>query len=405
MTAPWLSVVGIGEDGWAGLSPLARGLVERAEVLVGGPRHFALIEPGVAPAAERLIWDTPFARTLAALAERHDRRIVVLASGDPMWYGAGATLARHFGPEAITVVPHVGAFALAAARLGWPLADIVTISLHGRPLERLALELVPGARILALSEDGTTPAAVAAFLAARDWGGSRLSVLEHLGGPRERRIDCGAADWRHPRAADLNVLAIELVAGPEAKAFPRLAGLPDDAFENDGQITKREVRAVTLAALAPLPGQRLWDIGAGCGSVAIEWLRAARGTAAIAVERHEMRAAMIARNAARLGVPELDLRVARAPETFDGMAPPDAVFIGGGLGAPGLIEACWTALGPGGRLVANAVTLEGEAALIAAAGRWGGALTRIAVSHAEPLAGVHVWRPLRPITQLLARKR
>lgn len=399
-----LSVVGIGEDGWAGLSPVARALVARAEVLVGGERHFALLEPGVAPLAERLPWDKPFAHTLAALAERHDKRIVVLASGDPMWFGAGATLARHFGRESVTVVPHVSAFALAAARLAWPLAEVAALSLHGRPLERLALELAPGARILALTDGGEAPAAVAAFLDGRGWGPSRLWVLEHLGGPGERRREGTAADWPQARCADLHVLAIELIPGPQAHAYPRLAGLPDDAFEHDGQITKREVRAVTLAALSPLRGQRLWDIGAGCGSIAIEWLRAERGMRAIAVERHAGRAQMIARNAARLGVPELELRTGSALDVLDGLDAPDAVFIGGGLTAAGLIERCWAALPGGGRLAANAVTLEGEAALLAAAQRHGGTLTRLAVSRAEPLAGMHVWRPLRPITQWAALK-
>jgi precorrin-6B C5,15-methyltransferase / cobalt-precorrin-6B C5,C15-methyltransferase len=399
---PWLTVVGLGEDGLVGLSASARSLVERADVLIGGERHFALI--GTAGAAERITWNSPLSKTLAEIERQRGRRAVVLATGDPMWYGVGATLSRHFGREAVAVIPHVSAFALAAARFGWPLADVETISLHGRPFDLLALHLYPGARVLALSEDGGTPAAAAAYLAARGWQSTAMTVLEHIGGPHERRIDGIAASWAHPRGADLNVLALELQPGPEAKIFPRVAGLPDDAFVHDGQLTKREVRAMTLAALTPLPGQLLWDVGAGCGSIGIEWMRAARGATAIAVEMNVARVDLIARNAAALGVPGIDLRVGRAPEALAGLPAPDAVFIGGGLGAPGLFELCWTALKPGGRLVANAVTIEGEARLVTAARDYRGTLTRIAVSHAEAVGDVHVWRPKRPITQLAAAK-
>jgi precorrin-6Y C5,15-methyltransferase (decarboxylating) len=399
---PWLTVVGIGEDGLAGLTATARGLIERADVLVGGERHFVLA--GANGDAERVAWSSPLTDTLAAIAARRGRRVVVLATGDPMWYGVGATLTRHFGHDAVAIVPNLSAFALAAARLGWPLADVETLSLHGRPLELLALYLYPGARVLALAEDGATPAAVAAYLAERGWGSSSLTVLEHLGGPAERVVASIADEWLYPRGADLNIIALDLYAGPGAIILPRVPGLPDDAFVHDGQLTKREVRATTLAALVPLPGQLLWDVGAGCGSIGIEWMRAARGAQAIAVEMNAARADLIARNAAALGVPALDLRLGRAPDALAGLAAPDAVFIGGGLGSAGLFEVCWTALKRGGRLVANAVTLEGEAQLATAAQAYGGALTRIAVSHAEALGGVHVWRPKRPITQLAAVK-
>ena len=397
----WLSIIGVGEDGLQGVSPAARALVETAEVLVGGERHLAMAPHA---AAERIRWARPLAGTLAAIERCRGRRVTVLASGDPLWYGVGVLLAHHFNPDEVTILPHAGAFSLAAARLGWAIADCGCLSLHGRPLDALRLHLAPGRRLLVLSEDGTTPGAVARLLAENGWGGSRMTVFEHLGGRREASHAATAAEWGDRRAADLNTIALACEAGPDARPFSRLAGLPDDAFEHDGQLTKREVRAVTLAALAPLPGQTLWDIGAGCGSIAIEWLRATEGGAAIAVERDPGRAAMIARNAAALGVPDLRIIVGGVPETLPDGAPPDAVFIGGGIGDPDLLPALWARLRAGGRLVANAVSTEGERMLLDWHARHGGGLTRIAVSRAEPLGQHQAWRPLLPVTQLTALK-
>ncbi|MBI3453831.1 MAG: precorrin-6y C5,15-methyltransferase (decarboxylating) subunit CbiE [Rhodospirillales bacterium] len=401
MTAPWLSIIGIGEDGLAGLTPVARKLIDEAEVLIGGARHLAMAPPSP---AERLTWATPLTDTVSAIAARRGKRVAVLATGDPMWFGIGVTLARRFPRAEMIVLPHISAFTLAAAHMGWPLADLELVSLHGRPLDLLALHLAPGARLLALSENGDTPASVARFLVARGWGPSALTVLEHLGGPNERRIDGTAEEWRAPRTQDLNTIAIECRPGPGARILSRAPGLPDDAFVHDGQLTKREIRAATLAALAPLPGQLLWDVGAGSGAVAIEWMRAARGARAVAVERDADRRAFIAKNAAALGVPKLAIVAGDAPAALAGLAPPDAVFVGGGLSTPGLVEACWTALAPGGRLVANAVTVEGESALIAWQAKLGGALARIAVSRTEPVGGFQGWRPLTPVTQWNAVK-
>ncbi len=397
----WLAVVGIGEDGLAALSPTARALIDTAEVLVGGARHLAMVPEGC---AERLIWDRPLSRTIEAIAGRRGRRVVVLASGDPLWHGVGVTLARHFPSEEMTILPQPSAFSLAAARLGWPLADCAAVTLHGRPLDTLRLHLAPGRRVLALSEDGGTPRAVAALLTELGWGPSRLTVFSHLGGSREAVAGEEAQSWGDRRAADLNTIAILCHAAPGARALPLLPGLPDDAFEHDGQLTKREIRAATLAALAPLPGETLWDVGAGCGSIAIEWLRAGEGRAAIAVERDPARAAIIARNAAALGVPALRIVAGTAPEALVGLPAPDAVFVGGGVGEPGLLPALWRALPPGGRLVANVVTAEGEARLLDWHGRHGGALTRIAVSRAEPAGRRHLWRALAPVTQLAVAK-
>lgn len=397
---PWLSVVGLGDDGLASLSGAARALIDQAQLLVGGERHLALVP---SCAAERMTWRRPLADTVAEIAARRGRRVVVLASGDPLWHGVGVMLARHFSRDEMVVLPHISAFSLAAARLAWPLGECATLTLHGRPLDRLSLHLSPGARLLILSEDGETPALVAALLAARGWGESRLTVLEHMGGARERHIAETAARWREPRVADLNTLAVECVAGPGARVLPRLAGLPDDAFRHDGQITKRVVRAATLAALGPVPGETLWDIGAGSGSIAIEWLRGGGGRA-YAIERRADRCALIAENAAVLGVPDLEIVAGEAPAALRDLPAPDAVFIGGGSGAPGLFEGAWQRLEPGGRLVVNVVTLAGEARLAAWHEAHGGTMTRIAVCEAEPLGTDRGWRPLMPVTQLALAK-
>jgi precorrin-6Y C5,15-methyltransferase (decarboxylating) len=398
---PWLSIVGIGEDGLAGLGPAARTLVDTAEILVGGARHLAMVpESGV----ERLVWERPIGCTIEAIAARRGQRVTVLASGDPLWHGVGVTLLRRFPREEMTILPQPSAFSLAAARLGWPLAECAAISLHARPLDGLRLHLAPGRHILALSEDGDTPRRVARLLTESDWGPSRLTVFERMGGALESVVAARAEEWGERPVADLNTIAIECRASPGIRARPRLPGLPDDAFEHDGQLTKREIRAVTIAALEPLPGQTLWDIGAGCGSVAIEWLRAGHSNRAFAVERNPQRAAIIARNAAALGVPALDIVFGTAPDALGTLPPPDAVFVGGGVAAPGLLPALWTALPAGGRLVANTVTTAGEAVLIDWQARHGGELTRVAVSRAEPVGRHRLWRPLAPVTQLAATK-
>jgi precorrin-6B C5,15-methyltransferase / cobalt-precorrin-6B C5,C15-methyltransferase len=398
---PWLAVVGIGEDGLAGLAPAGHALIETAEVLVGGARHLGMVPVGC---AERLRWERPLERTLDAIAARRGRRVTVLASGDPLWHGIGVTLVRRFPPEEMAIVPQPSAFSLAAARLGWPVGDCRMITLHSRPLDTLRLHLAPTRRILALSENGDTPRAVAQLLTRLGWGPSRLTVFSYLGGTREAVVEEQAHSWGDRRASDLNTIAIACHGAPGVRALPRLAGLPDDAFEHDGQLTKREVRAATLAALAPLAGETLWDVGAGCGSIAIEWLRAGDGRSAIAIERRPARAAMIARNAASLGVPGLRIINGTAPEALDGLPRPDAIFVGGGIGDAGLLPILWASLRPGGRLVANVVSTEGEAALLDWQGTHGGALTRIAVSRAEPRVEHHLWRPFAAVTQLAAAK-
>lgn len=397
----WLSIVGIGEAGLGSLDAGARQLVEAAELLVGGERHLAMVPAGK---AERLGWEVPLTRTVEKILARRGGRVVVLATGDPMWFGVGVTLARHVPMAEMTILPQPSAFSLAAARLGWPLAEVDCLTLHGRPLELLNAAVAPGARLLLLSHDGTTPAAVARRLAELGYGGSRMTVLEHMEGQKERRIEASAAEWRTERTADLNTVAVECVADPGAPGRSRVPGLPDEAFRHDGQLTKREYRAAALARLAPLPGECLWDVGAGAGSIAIEWLRSHRSLVAHAIESEVSRIALIETNAAALGVPQLEIHQGHAPAALEGLPRPDAIFIGGGLTVPNLAERCWAALPAGGRLVAHAVTTAGEARLLALQTAIGGDLTRLAVSRAEPVGGYLGWKPLMPVTQLAAVK-
>lgn len=398
----WLSIVGIGEDGWDGLSPAVRALVEGAGLLAGGARHLALVPERAGQ--ERLPWPSPLSDAYPALLARRGQRVCVLASGDPSWYGIGATLSKLVPAEELSIVPAPSSFSLAAARLGWPLQDCGTLTVHGRPLELVIPHLQPGARLLILSWDGTTPAKLAALLTARGFGPSRLTALEAMGGPRERRIVATAEEWPAERVADLNTLAVKCLAVPGARALPRAPGLPDDWFEHDGQITKREIRAVTLSWLAPRRDELLWDVGAGSGSIGVEWMLSDPTNRAIAVEHKADRSARIPANAAAFGVPGLELVRGKAPEALEGLPAPDAVFIGGGLTNDGVLDACWSALKPGGRIVANAVTLESEAMLIATHKRLGGQLSQIAVSRAAPIGGFTGWRPLMPVTLWLAEK-
>jgi precorrin-6Y C5,15-methyltransferase (decarboxylating) len=377
-------------------------LIADAELLVGGARHLALVPPN---GAARRAWPSPLGPGIEALLEERGRAVTVLASGDPMFYGIGATLAARVPVDETIVVPAPSSFSLACGHLGWRAEEVGMISLHGRPLELLNAWIEPGARLLALSENGATPAAVAALLSARGYGASRIWALEHLGGGAERIRADTAADWRANDVADLNLVAIHCVADAGAVHFPRVPGLPDDAFRHDGQLTKREVRAVTLARLAPGPRQLLWDVGAGCGSIGIEWMRSPGAPRAVAIEPDAARRRFIADNATALGTPELAIVAGSAPQALEGLATPDAIFVGGGLSTPGTLDAAWAALKPGGRLVANAVTLEGEKHLVEWHERAGGELARIAVERAEPIGQRLGWRPMRAVTQWAAVKR
>lgn len=391
-----LTVVGVGADGWAGLPETHRDALRDAEVLLGGPRQLDLLPADVA--GERRAWPSPLVPALPGiLDELSGRRVAVLASGDPMFFGIGATLARVVGPDRLRVLTHPSSVALACARLGWGSEHVAVLSVVGRPLDALRRALAPGARLVVLSAGAGSPTEIAELLAGAGWGGSRMTVLGRLGAPDERMVSATAVAWRGEVDA-LNVVAVECV--PDAGLVPpgETPGLPDDAYDHDGQLTKREVRAVTLAHLAPRAGELLWDVGAGSGSIGIEWMRAHPRCRAIAVESRPERADRVAANAAALGVPGLRVVTGPAPDALAGLERPDVVFVGGGLTREGVLDACLAALGPGGRLVANAVTVQTEAALAAAHAAHGGDLVRVQVARAVPVGGFHGWRPAMPVT-------
>jgi precorrin-6B C5,15-methyltransferase / cobalt-precorrin-6B C5,C15-methyltransferase len=398
----WLSIVGIGEDGTDGLSGVARGLIGAAEIVFGGRRHLALAAPLIRGAARP--WPSPFDGAADEVLAHRGRQVCVLASGDPFHYGIGAVLARKIDAREMNVLPAPSAFSLAAARLGWSLPQTVLLSLHGRALDLVRPHLQPGARILALTSDGEAPAALAKLLAEIGFGASRLAVLEALGGPRERIRDTTAASMDFAAFDALNTVAIEVAAASGARVLPRASGLADDLFEHDGQISKREIRAVTLSSLAPRRSELLWDVGAGSGSVAIEWMLIDPSMRAVAIERRSDRAARICRNAAAFGVPGLEIVEGAAPGALGALPAPDAVFVGGGASEPNVLDAAARALRPGGRLLVNAVTLETESLLLARHGALGGELIRIAVARADALGKTTAWRPAMPVTQWLWTK-
>jgi precorrin-6B C5,15-methyltransferase / cobalt-precorrin-6B C5,C15-methyltransferase len=392
----WLAVVGIGEDGIDGLTPAARRLIAQAVFIIGGKRHLALAAPSK---AETMIWPSPIENALDAIEARRGRSVCVLASGDPFFFGVGAMLMRRFPADEMISVPAPSAFGLTASRLGWSQQDCALLTLHGRPLEAIIPYLCPGARIIALSWDDVTPAKLAAFLTKHGMGRSKLTICEAMGGPGERIRTTEAQDFALDNVAALNTIALEVIAEHGARVLPRAAGLPDAWFEHDGQITKREIRAMTLSSLAPRRGELLWDVGSGSGAIAIEWMLADPASSAVAIELRHDRAERIARNALSFGVPGLSVVTGEAPRVFADLAPPDAIFIGGGAGAPGMVERALGVLASGGRLVVNAVTLETQAACIDWRARWSGELTQIAIAHAEPVGRYSGWRAAMPIVQ------
>ncbi|SLN29497.1 precorrin-6y C5,15-methyltransferase (decarboxylating) subunit CbiE [Pseudooctadecabacter jejudonensis] len=398
--APWLHIVGIGEDGMDGLTPATRTIVEAAEVIVGGDRHHTLSSN---PNAERIAWPSPFDAMINTLESLKDRRVVVLVTGDPLWFSVGARIGRAIPADQIVYHPQLSAFQLASARMGWSLADCETLTVHGRPVEQMIAFIQPDQRLIVLTTGAETPGQIATFLTDRGFGGSSMTVLAAMGGAREERFDGTAADWSHDVPA-FNTLCIECVAAPDAALLPRVPGLADDLFQSDGTMTKREVRAATVAKLMPMRGALLWDIGTGCGSVAIEWMRAARYARAIGIEPRTDRRAMAAENALALGAPKLELIDGKVPQALENLEPPDAVFIGGGL-SPETFEAVWAAVRPLGRVVANAVTLESEAQLIALHKLHGGDLVRLQTHRADPVGAFTGWRPSMPVTQWSLIKR
>jgi precorrin-6Y C5,15-methyltransferase (decarboxylating) len=406
MTAPccdkWLSLIGIGEDGIAALSPAARTLLAQAHLVVGGARHLALAGP---LAAETLTWPSPLASAIPKILAWRGSPVCVLASGDPFFYGVGTLLSAHVGPQEMQCFPAPSAFSLAAARLNWSLQDCCLMSLHGREFERIIPALQPHAKILCLSWDETTPPRLAKLLCDNGLGQSRIVVMEAMGGPRERTRATTAEAFRMEGINPLNIVALEIAATAQSRILPVANGLADSLFETDGQLTKREVRAVTLSSLAPRRGELLWDVGAASGSIAIEWLLSDPANRAIAIEARADRASLIRRNAENLGVPHIEIITGTAPEAFANLPRPQAIFAGGGGSDPNLLDAAYAALAPGGRLVVNAVTLEAEAELIRRYKARGGNLVRIEIARANPLGSFQAWRPALPVTQWSVTKR
>ncbi len=397
----WLSIIGIGDDGLDGLSPVARSLLDQALLVVGGKRHLAMLP--ILDGQQLMDWQTPISESIDLIRQQQGRAVCVLASGDPLCYGIGTAVLRCIPIEEITIVPAPSAFSLAASRLGWSLPEVETISLCGRHPYLINALLYPGAKILALSADRFTPGIVANILNQQDKGDVQITVLEHLGGVAEKISTSSAATWPGLEIAQLNMIALSCPA--HITGTSRSPGLPDDIYCHDGQITKREIRAMTLAALSPLPGQVLWDIGAGSGSIGIEWMRSHPRNLTIAIEQHPQRRQNLANNAAALGVPNLQIFPGAAPTALPDLIAPDAIFIGGGLTNPDVFEQCWHHLKAGGRLVANAVTVETEQRIFQLHSQYGGTLSRMAIQRAEPVGKFWGWKALAPITQWCVVKR
>lgn len=390
---PALTVIGVGADGWASLDPHAQKEILDADVLVGGERHLAMV-PEV-ESQDRIAWQRPLRDHLVALLDEHaGRTVVVLASGDPLVSGVGSILVERLGAERVRIVPAISSVALARARMGWPAETVEVVTLVGRDEHAVLRALAPGHRLLVLCSDGSTAARIGVLLTEHGFGASRLTALGDLGTARESRLAARADAWSATTPA-LTVLAIEC----SGAGWGRAQGLPDAAYEHDGQLTKRDARASALARLAPAPGQHLWDVGAGAGSVGIEWLRTHPTTSATAIEADPERAARITRNARSLGVPGLVVVEGRAPEALAGLPAPDAVFVGGGVSRPGVLDAVLATLRPGGRVVAHGVTLETEAVLARAYAEHGGELVRLQVETAAPIGTFTGWTPARAITQ------
>ncbi|MGO9543996.1 MAG: precorrin-6y C5,15-methyltransferase (decarboxylating) subunit CbiE [Rhodomicrobium sp.] len=397
----WLSIVGLGESGRGGLFFAANKLIDDAVLVVGGARHLDLIG---AVRGQKLEWTKPFRDTVARILERAGEPVCVLASGDPFWFGAGSVLAESIPPAQMLVLPAPSTFSLAAARLGWPLQSTVTLGLHTARPESLLRYLHHGQRILALSLDGSTPSQAAELLCRYGFDGSTVHVLEALGGPRERVHRGSAVELRSRSFGALSIAAIEVMAGRDARTLSYAPGLPDNYFEHDGQITKREIRALTLSALRPAPGELLWDIGLGSGSVAIEWLLSHASMRALGFEKSPVRASRAARNAVSLGVPHLLVREGKAPEVLAGAEVPDAIFVGGGVSEAGLLAGAWDALKPEGRMVCNAVSFEGQAALMECRALRGGSVTRIGIEREHAVGNYTAWQPAMPVVQWAAVK-
>jgi len=398
----WLTVVGIGEDGVPGLGLKALVAVQNAAFIFGGERHLAMLGSNIA--AARQSWAQPLSDSLAKLVELRGQKVVVLASGDPMFYGIGSILVEHFALDEMDVLPHPSCFSYACARLGWAMQNVACRSIHARPLDALRRDIVDEARMLVLAHDSHSASLLAELFVSLGFGNSIFYVLEHLGGSQERIIRLLASEIGGRTFADLSVIGVECHGHDAEMRHVTNTVLPDSAFVHDGQLTKQDVRAIVLAHLAPKYNELLWDIGAGCGSIAMEWLRLGRDCRAVALEKNADRIDFIHRNAEALEVEGLQVIEAQAPDGLNDLETPHAIFIGGGFTDSGLCDYCWQSLRPGGRMVATAVTLETEAMFQAFVSKTQGRLIRLNLAEVEPLGHYHIWRPVLPITIMIAYK-
>ena len=405
----WLRVIGIGEDGWDDLTSDARDLLYESEIVLGGERHLKMLP--VDWQGNRIVWHSPIREAVSKIVSWRPKepasgqKIAIMASGDPLCYGIATKLLRHLPIEEIWIKPALTTFSLMCSSLGWSLPDVETLTIHGRPVEMLHPFVQPYAKLLVLSKGEESPKQAAKLLSARGFGKSIITVLEHLGGKMERQTSGQAGSWNQPEGAALNAMAIQCIPESDATILSRIPGLPDEAFIHDGQLTKREIRTVSLSRLIPVVDQVLWDVGAGCGSVAIEWMRTSPRCLAFAIEKSEARLKLLEQNSQELGVPMLRIVPGSAPEVLADLLAPDAVFIGGGLSSGNLLQICWNALKPGGRLVANVITLEGEQKLLQWQNENGGDLTRISISRSEEIGKFQGWKEMRSVIQLAVIKK
>ena len=393
---PWLSIIGIGEDGWDGLSAKARQSIQAAAHIIGSARTLAMLPT---TSAQLHQWPQPFSAVVELLKPFAGHATVILATGDPMNFGVARKILTFIPKSEINIITHLSAFSLVAAHMGWSLPDCDCFTIHGRPAANVEAFIQPDAKLLILTEDQTSVAEVCRRLMGRGFESSQVTVLENLNGPNERLTSFAANKVPSIEWSPLNTLAVHCHASPHAKIWSRLSGLPEDAFQHDGKITKREIRAATLAALAPAPDQILWDVGAGSGSIAIEWMRSTRGCEAYAIEQLDDRRAMIAVNADALGTPRLKIIAGNAPDAYKHLPAPHAVFIGGGINTVGTFELAWQNLRPAGRLVANVVTIEGEMHLYDLQEKHGGELVRMDVSTLTHIGKLRAMRPRMSVLQ------
>ena len=397
-----ISIVGICESGIDSLEPSARKRVRGANVLVGSKRHLQLVPKRIGQT--HLLWRANFSQVLPLLRKpKPGERIVILSTGDPLWFGIAERLIKTLGPKAIEIFPNVNAFSLAAARLSWGLSDpmVRTISIHSQPFSAINKEIISGHRLLILSKDGDSPKQIATLLMERGFGESKIAVLEHMGGNKERRVNGTASDnWKKYSFSNLNILAVDCKASTQAVQWSLNPGLPEKAYIHDGKITKRVIRAVTISALEPMPGHVLWDVGSGSGSIAIEWLRSCSSVKAVAIERDKKQLSRIKLNSETLGTPHLKIVEGQAPKIFLKIKEnPQKIFIGGGISSPKIINECIERLLPTGLIIANSVTIESKQKLLRLWKKYGGDLTTLATSSANSIGRYNAFRPAMEVMQ------